>query len=154
MFVFLANIATFVLVFAAALSPSVEQSLSPLWVRFPPRIHILGSMLFVIDYIWGFFALVYHPNYTPLTMRLPNQFLLATRGPYRIIRHPRYASEAWLNIILFVFTGIWLPLFGVIGWAAIYYQARAEEAYLMAIAGDEYARYHQKTGMFFPKLSL
>lgn len=72
---------------------------------------------------------------------MKDRFLLATRGPYSMVRHPRYAGEAWLNVILFMFTGIWLPLLGMLGWIAMYYQARAEENLLAALAGEEYDRY-------------
>ncbi len=151
LFVFMVNIITFFLVFAAALFPPFEQRLSPLEVNLPPWVNILGCVLFVIDYLWGFFALIYNPNYTPLTQGMLRRFTLATQGPYRIMRHPRYTSEAFLNIALFLFTGIWLPLVGVAGWAAIYFQGRAEEAYLLAIAEKEYSQYCRRTGMFFPR---
>lgn len=153
LFVFAVNITTFVIIFAAALAPSVGQNLAMIKVKLHLWTNFLGSILFVIDYIWGFFALVFNPNYTPLYKSLPNQFILATQGPYSILRHPRYTSEALLNIALFMFTGIWLPLLGLIGWAAIYYQACAEERYLMILAPKEYGEYRTKTGMFFPKLT-
>jgi protein-S-isoprenylcysteine O-methyltransferase Ste14 len=153
LFVFMVNITTFFIVFAAALSPSVDQNLALIKVDLPMWINIFGSILFLMDNIWGFFALVFNPNYTPLYKSPSPQFILATRGPYGIIRHPRYASEAFLNIALFMFTGIWLPLLGLIGWIAIYYQACAEESYLMKLAPNDYGEYRKKTGMFFPKLT-
>ncbi len=152
-FVFAVNIITFVIIFATAISPSLSLNLALLNVKLPLWTNILGSILFVIDYLWGFFALIYNPNYTPLYKSPPNQFILATQGPYSILRHPRYTSEALLNIALFLFTGIWLPLLGLIGWAAIYYQARAEESYLMRLVPKEYGEYRTKTGMFLPKLT-
>lgn len=153
LFVFAVNITTFVIIFATALSPSVGQNLAFIKVKLPLWVNILGSVLFVIDFIWGFFALVFNPNYTPLYKNPPNQFILATQGPYSMLRHPRYTSEALLNIALFLFTGIWLPLLGLIGWAAIYYQACAEESYLMILVPKEYGEYRAKTGMFLPKLT-
>jgi protein-S-isoprenylcysteine O-methyltransferase Ste14 len=69
-----------------------------------------------------------------------------------VIRHPRYAAEAWLNIILFMFTGIWFPLLGALGWIAMYYQARAEDEILLTLAGEDYEKYRKRTGMFFPRL--
>ena len=151
LFVFAVNIITIILFLIAELSPSISQSLNLLKVNLPSWATVVGSILFVIDTIWGFLAMVYNPNYTPLYTVPPQQFMLATHGPYEIIRHPRYASAAFLNIALFLFTGIWLPLLGLIGWAAIYHQARAEENYLMALAAKEYGEYRKRTNMFFPK---
>lgn len=153
LFVFIANIATFALVFTAAISPSVIQRLDWISVDLPPWVNFLGSILSVLDAVWGLLALLFNPNYTPMFQPMKKQFLLATRGPYAVMRHPRYAAEIWLNVILFLFTGIWLPLLGALGWVAMYYQARAEENLLAALAGEEYDKYRQSTGMFFPRLT-
>ncbi len=152
LFVFIANIAAFALVFAAAAYPTAIQRVDWMSVHLPSWVNVLGSMLFVLNAVWGLLALLFNPNYTPLFKPMRKQFLLARRGPYAVVRHPRYAGEAWLNVILFLFTGIWLPLLGALGWIAMYYQARAEEKILMALAGEEYEKYRQRTGMFFPRL--
>lgn len=151
LFVFTSNIATFALVFTAAISPESIQHQGWMSVDLPHWVNVLGSLLFVLNAIWGLLVSLFNPNYTPLFQPMRDQFLLATRGPYAVLRHPRYAAEAWLNIILFMFTGFWLPLLGALGWIAMYYQARTEDETLLALAGDEYKKYRQRTGMFFPK---
>jgi protein-S-isoprenylcysteine O-methyltransferase Ste14 len=78
--------------------------------------------------------------------------MIATEGPYAVVRHPRYASEALMNIVLFLFTGFWIPLLGMIGWPTMYCQAQAEEHYLLMAAEKEYDEYRSRVGMFFPKL--
>lgn len=153
LFVFGANIATFILVFMAAISPATSQRLTWVSVGLPPWVNVLGSILSVLNAVWGLLALFFNPNYTPLFQPMKDQFVLATRGPYAVVRHPRYAAEIWLNIILFMFTGIWIPLLGVPGWIAMYNQARAEEHHLMTLAGETYRQYRQRTGMFFPRLT-
>lgn len=153
LFVFAANIATFALIFTEAISPPVALRLDWMSVDLPPWVNTLGSLLFVLNAIWGQLALCFNPNYTPLFRAMKDRFLLATRGPYAVVRHPRYAAEAWQNFILFLFTGIWLPLLGVLGWTAMYYQARAEEEILMTLAGEEYEKYRRRTGMFLPRLA-
>lgn len=152
LFVFIVNIVTFALVFVAAVSPVIDMLLEPMHIDLSFWINLPGSIFFIFNAVWGLLVLVFNPNYTPLTRRMSVHFLLATHGPYAIIRHPRYAGEAWLNIILFMFTGIWLPLLGTLGWIAIYYQARAEEEFLITQAGEAYEKYRQCTGMFFPEL--
>lgn len=149
LFVFAANIAAFALVFAAAVSPSAVQRLDWMSVDLPTWVNVLGSMLFALDAVWGLLALLFNPNYTPMFQPMKKQFLLAKRGPYAVVRHPRYAAEVWLNVILFMFTGIWLPLLGALGWIAMYHQARAEEETLTTLAGEEYVKYRKRTGMFF-----
>jgi protein-S-isoprenylcysteine O-methyltransferase Ste14 len=151
--VFTANIATVALIFTAAISPTTSQRLEWASVSLPQGVYFTGSVLFVLDAVWGLLAVLFNPNYTPIFRPMKKQFLLATRGPYAVVRHPRYAAEIWLNVILFMFTGIWLPLLGVLGWIAIYYQARAEETMMMTLAQDEYGKYRQRTGMLIPRFT-
>jgi protein-S-isoprenylcysteine O-methyltransferase Ste14 len=151
--VFGSNIATFGLIFIAALSPELSQRLTWVSVGLPPWLNVFGSILFVLNLVWGFLALIFNPNYTPLYQPMKQQFLLATRGPYAVLRHPRYAVEIWQNLILFIFTGFWTSLLGALGWIAMYNQAREEERHLMTLAGEAYGKYRQHTGMFLPKLS-
>ena len=155
LFVFIANIATFALIFITAISLTTSQRLDWMSVGLPRWVNFVGSVLFVLDAVWGLLALLFNPNYTPMYQPMKKQFLLATRGPYAVVRHPRYAAEIWLNVILFLFMGIWLPLLGALGWVAMYYHTirRAEEESLMALAGDEYGGYRRNTGMFFPRLT-
>lgn len=152
LFVFTANIATVALVFTAAISAPVSQRLDWMRVNLPPWVQVLGSGLFVLNAGWGLLALLFNPNYTPMFQPMREQFMLARRGPYAVVRHPRYTGEAWLNVILFMLTGIWLPLLGALGWIPMYYQARAEEESLTTLAGQEYEEYCQRTGMFFPRI--
>lgn len=153
LFVFAANIATFALIFTATISPPAVQRLDWISVDLPPWVNSWGGILFVLDAVWGLLASLFNPNYTPLFQAMKDRFLLATRGPYAVIRHPRYAGEAWLNVILFMFTGSWLPLLGALGWIAMYYQAVAEEEILTTPAGEEYEKHRQRTGMFLPRLT-
>jgi protein-S-isoprenylcysteine O-methyltransferase Ste14 len=152
LFVFASNIATIMLVFTAAISPSTVKRLDWISVDLPLWVYFCGGIFFVLNAVWGLLAALFNPNYTPCFHPMKKQFLLATRGPYAVVRHPRYVGEAWLNVILFMFTGIWLPLLGLLGWIAIYDQARAEEEILMMLAGEKYEKYRQRTGMFFPRL--
>jgi len=154
LFVFGANIITIMLVFASVYSEIVNVYVSRVILGLPRWMNVVGSIFFALNSVWGLLVLVFNPSYTPLYKEAGNQFPLATQGPYRVMRHPRYAAEAAFNIVIFLFTGIWISLLGVMGWLAIYHQARAEENYLMRVAGSVYAEYCRKTGMFFPKLGL
>lgn len=150
--VFVVNILTIFLVILIALSAPLHRSLSILQVELPLWANIVGSVLFIINNSLGLLALVYNPNYTPLYSQPPQGSILATQGPYALIRHPRYAVEALQNIAFFLFTGIWFPLLGLLGWVCMYRQARAEEDYLMTLVPQAYGDYRKRTGMFLPKL--
>ena len=79
---------------------------------------------------------------------------LVTRGAYRLVRHPLYASLIWMAcgaslvfenpLALLAALGVFLP--------AMAYRARLEETALAA-EFPAYAEYRRRTGMFFPKLS-
>jgi protein-S-isoprenylcysteine O-methyltransferase Ste14 len=74
-----------------------------------------------------------------------------TTGPYRYLRHPRYAGLFLTNIALaltfasglgWVFAAAWM----VVVWRRIY----IEERHLCDLFGAEYARYAERTGVLFP----
>lgn len=79
---------------------------------------------------------------------------LCTSGAFRYMRHPLYA--AFLSVFDFglaVFLNSWL----FIAWAALlhpiwYFLVSYEEKLMIDIFKDEYERYREKTGRFFPKI--
>ena len=154
LFTFVINIAAVGVVFGCALSPSFENTARFLRFDLPLWVNITGSVLFVLYSVWGLLVLFYNPNYTPLYKHLRGQYIIATEGPYRWVRHPRYAAAALANVIFFLFTGVWLSLLGILGWAAVYAQGKAEEQFLLTLAPDAYGDYRRRTGMFFPRVRL
>ena len=129
--VFLANIATMGMFLLASVLPGSERIIAGVRVALSVEANVIGAFLFICNGLWGLLVLIFNPGYSPFFFKKNRQILLATHGPYAIIRHPRYVSEASLNIILFLFTGSWIPLAGVIGWAAIRAQAEREEDFLL-----------------------
>jgi len=152
LFAFVINIATIGLVFGCTLSLTFQSASSLLRFDLPLWIHVTGGILFVLYSLWGMLVLFFNPNYTPLYKKPRGRYVVVTEGPYRLVRHPRYEAAALANLIFFLFTGFWLSLFGILGWAAIYVQARAEEQFLLTLAPGEYAEYRRRTGMFFPRV--
>lgn len=82
---------------------------------------------------------------------MKKNYVLATGGPYKIMRHPMYVQKAIFPLLLFLTTGVWLSLLGLISWFALPTQAKAEEQILIEMFGDNYIQYLTKTGRFFPK---
>ncbi|MGE5329174.1 MAG: methyltransferase family protein [Deltaproteobacteria bacterium] len=78
---------------------------------------------------------------------------LVIKGPYRIVRHPLYASIIWMfygasfiyenYAAFFANTLIFIPF--------MYYRAKQEEEQLSKIF-EYYNKYKSETGMFFPKI--
>jgi protein-S-isoprenylcysteine O-methyltransferase Ste14 len=154
LFVFVTNIVAIGLVFGSALSPSFESAVSVLRFELPLWGHIAGSILFVLYSLWGLLVLFYNTNYTPLYKPLRGKVVIVTEGPYRLVRHPRYAAAAVANLIFFLFTGFCLSVLGILGWAAVYAQAQAEEHLLLTLAPQAYGSYRRRTGMFLPRIRL
>jgi protein-S-isoprenylcysteine O-methyltransferase Ste14 len=78
---------------------------------------------------------------------------LITRGVYRLLRHPLYASLIWMFCGAALVFQNWLALLANLGLflPAMYYRARQEEVAL-TVEFPAYAAYRRTTGMFFPKL--
>lgn len=151
---FVSNIAAIGVAFGCALSSSFENAARILRFELPLWINIVGGVLFVLYSLWGLLVLFYNPNYTPLYKQLRGHYIIVTEGPYRWVRHPRYAAAALANLIFFLFTGIWLSLLGLLGWAAVYAQGKAEEQFLLMLSPQAYGDYRRRTGMFFPRIRL
>ena len=77
---------------------------------------------------------------------------LITDGPYRWIRHPLYTFGSLFFISLSLVTGIWLiPLLAIPTFAILIQRTSIEERALQERFGDEYLRYSERTGRFFPR---
>ena len=122
----------------------------------PPVMNWAGLIGLWFYLLWGTATLLYNINYTPLyhEMEKKKQYVLATGGPYSIIRHPMYVAKGFvLSLLVFLTTGSWLVVISMIGWPAFHYQAVAEEKLLNNRFGKKYTDYVARTGRFFPKIS-
>ncbi|MFX0083180.1 MAG: methyltransferase family protein [Candidatus Hodarchaeota archaeon] len=119
----------------------------PIWVNW---IGIIGMWLLGI---WVSLIFIYNINYTFCTSQMKEkEYVLATGGPYKYIRHPAYIAGVFENFFIFLAIGTWMIFFGLIGFLALPYQARGEEKMLQEMFGEIYDDYVAKTGRFFPKL--
>ena len=130
------------------LALKVEQ-----WFGIPPitlgdTFRLLLLILFVADAtfmtVWSFTAL-------PIRAR-GNK--LVTTGPFRWVRHPLYTAVIWSGTgAVAIWYYSWTVIFSVIlvnlfwGW-----HIQQEEEFMVEKFGDEYRRYAEETGQFFPKL--
>ena len=77
---------------------------------------------------------------------------LVVTGPYAYVRHPIYA----LSSLLMLASAMVIPSPLMIGVALVHlaclqWEARREEAHLLATHGDEYAAYQARVGRFLPR---
>ena len=113
----------------------------------------LALMLFGAAFnVWGRFYL--KTNWADHVRIYADQTLITT-GPYRIVRHPLYASLIWmfygaaiayLNPLAAIEnTLIFIP--------AMIYRSNLEERALQETFDDQYSDYRKKTGRFFPAIA-
>lgn len=117
----------------------------------PKWINWIGLAGIWIQDGWGVAVFSYNINYTPAYKSMKPNYVLATGGPYKYIRHPMYIAKALLVIFFFLATGIWLSLLGALSWIGLSSQAKMEEEALLKKFGKEYQEYIKNTGRLFPK---
>ena len=109
---------------------------------------ILSLPLIVIDF---FATLLWSLKHLPPSIQGKE---LITTGPYAWTRHPFYGAFIWSGTgIVVLLSRSWFVLFSVIPvslfwvWAII-----NEEESMLRKFGDDYQKYLEETGQFFPKL--
>jgi protein-S-isoprenylcysteine O-methyltransferase Ste14 len=79
---------------------------------------------------------------------------LVTSGPYRWVRHPFYVAFVLGLTATAIVLANWLVLaIGLLAFTLLVIRSRKEEANLELRFGDDYRRYRERTGAFFPRLS-
>lgn len=78
---------------------------------------------------------------------------LVTRGPYRWVQHPFYASLALLIVAISLIAANWFfLLIGFVVVLLLVVRTRTEEEKLLARFGDAYRAYMLRTGRFLPRI--
>ena len=118
----------------------------PVWLRWAGvGIGIAGGVLL----IWTLRNLGTNITDTVVTRR---RHTLVTTGPYQFVRHPFYVASALAYAANALATANWfLALMGGLAMALLVLRTTIEEAHLINRFGDDYARYMEQTGRFFPR---
>ncbi len=120
-------------------------------MELPVAVNWIGIIGMWLLGVWVSLTFTYNVNYTSCTNKMKvEKYVLTTGGPYKYVRHPAYIAGIFENLFIFLATGIWGILFGLIGFLALPYQAKEEEKMLSEIYGEIYTNYMSKTGRFFP----
>ena len=118
----------------------------PSWVRW---LGVAGSIAAALLLVWMFTSL--GKNITD-SVATRQEHKLVTEGPYRWIRHPLYTFGALLFLSLSLIMGTWLiPLLGIPTYAILMHRTGIEEDMLQQRFGEQYQRYTERTGRFFPR---
>jgi protein-S-isoprenylcysteine O-methyltransferase Ste14 len=76
---------------------------------------------------------------------------LATKGPYRLMRHPMHAAFLVFIIGAFIVRLNWFfDVLMLISWAIGLFELPSEEESLVARYGDSYIQYKKRTGALLP----
>ncbi|MBN1878286.1 MAG: isoprenylcysteine carboxylmethyltransferase family protein [Anaerolineae bacterium] len=118
-----------------------------------PLVQIVGLIFFYTGSLFFTWAIGFAgKSLRPSTSGIHTQHRLVQDGPLAIVRHPYYVSYVLILIGLsLVLATLWplvLALCVIIGMGPT---AKAEEAHLTALFGQEYVQYQQKVGRFFPR---
>jgi protein-S-isoprenylcysteine O-methyltransferase Ste14 len=115
-------------------------------------IALIGTIMIVFGAVVNILGRIQLKGNWANHIKIYHDHSLVTRGVYRIVRHPLYASlmlilfggsiayKNWLSAALTAF--VFIPF--------MYYRAKQEEK-LLQEEFSEYTEYKRKTGMFFPK---
>lgn len=113
-----------------------------------PVLQTMGLVLYLCGAIW----LIWTDRYlaTVFAGDLSERKVM-TQGPYRFMRHPRYAALIASRLALALTLGSVLAWFFFLGWIWVNLRrVKLEEDHLRELFGSHYDRYAAKTARFLP----
>jgi len=124
----------------------------PLQLAFPfdSYVQVAGAAVLGAGWFIFLWSVIVRGRYS-VAWEMVEDHRLVTWGPYRYVRHPSYLGYflmfcgfflLWLNLIAL------LPLIAIPGYVKA---ATREEELLIRRFGEDYRRYQERTGRFFPR---
>ena len=119
----------------------------PTWLRwFGVALGVLAASLLT----WTLHTLGKNLTDTVVTRK---NATLVTGGPYRWVRHPFYVAVALALLANSLVTANWyIFAIGATAFTLLAIRSRTEERNLIARFGDDYRKYIQQTGKFWPRI--
>ena len=116
-------------------------------------INIIFLIVYIIGIITNLLGRYYLGNNWGNNVIIYTDHSLVTKGVYKIIRHPLYASIIWMIYSVGILKSNYLALIlnTIIFIPFMYYRAKQEEKELKNYF-KEYNNYIKNTGMFFPNI--
>ena len=140
------------------LASAITYVLSPeyvVWahVPFPALVRWAGCVVAIMTIpLLAWIHITLGKHFSP-DLVIKENHMMVTSGPYGRVRHPMYTvlitfsigvAIISANLLLIAFSALLVMLFPFL--------ARQEEQMLLDVFGEEYGRYMEKTGRFFPRL--
>jgi protein-S-isoprenylcysteine O-methyltransferase Ste14 len=146
----LAGVATLASIVAYLVNPQgIEWASMPLpeWLRWTG-----AGLLVACALLLGWTLHSLGKNLTDTVVTRKAHTLVMT-GPYRWVRHPFYLSVLLLVVSCSILAANWFIFAsGLAVFTLMVVRTRIEEGKLVERFGDEYRRYLERTGGFFPRL--
>jgi protein-S-isoprenylcysteine O-methyltransferase Ste14 len=136
----------------------VAYLIDPAWMEWssvplPTSVRWVGVGLGVLAgllLVWTFRNLGKNITDTVVTRK---EHSLVTNGPYRWVRHPFYVSFALAMLANSLVTANWfIFLMGTVAFLLLVVRTKKEEEKLIERFGDDYRRYMETTGRFWPRM--
>jgi protein-S-isoprenylcysteine O-methyltransferase len=123
-------------------------------VRGAVSIFYLGLGLAVVGTVLRWYAVACLGRYFTIDVAATASQPVIGTGPYRYVRHPSYTGAIMTLIGFSLALGNWLGLvvMAILLGVAYAYRIHVEEAALLAVTGEVYARYMQRTWRLVPFL--
>jgi protein-S-isoprenylcysteine O-methyltransferase Ste14 len=120
----------------------------PTWIRWSGA--VLGGLALLL-LLWTHHTL--RENFS-LILHVRKRRTLVVRGPYRWVRHPRYAAIYMLLVAFFLLSANWLIGLSFLVAFTLFMLSRVprEEKMMIELLGEHYRAYMSWTGRFVPRL--
>jgi len=142
----LLNVATFFSLVVGILVGYARVAELPRWTFLP------GLAIFLFGIAYASWAAITLGRFYAPTVEVQFDHRVIDKGPYRFIRHPRYAGGLLAYLGLGLALQSWaavLTLLIVMGLGYVY-RIRVEEKFLIAELGDDYIEYCKRTKRIIP----
>ena len=112
-----------------------------------PLLQGLGVLLWFLIPGWLLWADLYLGRH----FAAPGARSMIREGPFRFVRHPRYAGLFWSRVAFsLMFASVIAWILSVFWWLAVRNRIRREEAHLVGLYGSEYEEYRARTKTRIP----
>ncbi len=115
-----------------------------------PAVQVVGLALYALAKIWQMWTDSYLAAYFTGD-QIPQSQTVMNQGPFRLIRHPRYAGVIAGKVgcaLIFASVFGWLS---ALAWTVVYTRkVRREETHMQKLLGESYEEYTRKTSRLIP----
>jgi protein-S-isoprenylcysteine O-methyltransferase Ste14 len=110
----------------------------------------IGAIMFVLGCIGGYIS---HEAFNTAVAPAGDIHHILDTGLFKLVRHPFYVSLILITLSFVLMLRSYMLLAGLVVIIVILVgDARKEEIKMLEKFGDEYKRYQQEIGMFFPRV--